>query len=369
MGATPAFVGVCSSVDIATNLKKLLLMFDKLAVVDLEALKSGVSLMPQKLSVADMEALRKGVNPFKSHRCPKLKRNRALVANLEWLEKENIVFEAAVDLESVSWWPGEPKTNASQIPPPFDDFVPNPAIPNELLPTVFQLCEAAHKDWYQTRRLSRALPHFMVASSTDSLDLGILTTMRIYSHALKQTDGYDAVPVYFGRSQPGQELPSGKESVLRIVMPLVPEPDDTTSLENILDFRSDEEAKSAFRKMRRWMSNLSKGSFEVIEVQTEIADLLAEYQRYMSIHHIDTRSGLLESIVVTSAEIAERIVKLEWSTLAKGLFRIHSDKIALMRAEMEAPGREVAYLSMMKRRFLKRQSRAQIPRQGKHRRS
>jgi hypothetical protein len=356
MGAAPAFVGVCSSADVVTSLKKLLLMFDKLAVVDLEGLKSGVSRMPQKLSAAQLEALEKGINPLKGYKPPKPKRNRALVADLEWLEKKNVVFEAAVNLDSVTWWPGEANNSANQIAPPLDNFIPNPEIPKELLPKVLRLVEEMHKEKYQSDRLNRALPHFMRGLDGVSVDPGTLTTMRIYSHTLRQTDGYDAVPVHFAIAQRGQELPPGKESVLRIVMPILPEPDGKTSLENILDFRSDEVAQSAFRELRHWIVELSKGSINVVDTLTEIERLVLNYERFMHLHHMETQKGLLELILVTPMETVEKLVKLQWSTLAKGLLRIESDKLALMKAEMEAPGREVAYLSMTNRRFPKRQS-------------
>jgi hypothetical protein len=98
--------------------------------------------------------------------------------------------------------------------------------------------------------------------------------------------------------------------------------------------------KSGIPAYRATMRQFGKETLDVIEAQEEVKGLLADYEESMRVYGIDIEHGLLESIVVPTAEIAEKVIKLEWSTLAKGLFKIDSDKVALMKVETEVPGRE-----------------------------
>ena len=62
-------------------------------------------------------------------------------------------------------------------------------------------------------------------------------------------------------------------------------------------------------------------------------------------------TGFVETLVTTTAEIAESLVKFQWSTLAKKLFDVKHRQIDLMKAEMTLPGREVAYVVKLRETF------------------
>ena len=59
----------------------------------------------------------------------------------------------------------------------------------------------------------------------------------------------------------------------------------------------------------------------------------------------------MESVVCTTADFAESLCKFQWSKIASGLFRVKRQRIDLLRAEMELPGREVAYIVKARERF------------------
>jgi hypothetical protein len=61
-------------------------MFDNLAVVHLDHLEKGTW------------------SAWKGDCLPK--EYRALVADVEWLEANGVIFEASIDPRSVKWWPG-----------------------------------------------------------------------------------------------------------------------------------------------------------------------------------------------------------------------------------------------------------------------
>jgi len=80
-----------------------------------------------------------------------------------------------------------------------------------------------------------------------------------------------------------------------------------------------------------------------LQIAFSIADL-AEYSRHMELHRIKTNPGILQTIIVNSAEAAENVVKLNLSKLANNTFFLHRRRVELMEAEANAPGKEVAYI-------------------------
>ncbi len=63
---------------------------------------------------------------------------------------------------------------------------------------------------------------------------------------------------------------------------------------------------------------------------------------------------MVETLVCTTAEIAVSLVKFQWSKIAKKLFEVRYKQIDLMKAEMTALGREVAYIVKARERFSSR---------------
>jgi hypothetical protein len=64
----------------------------------------------------------------------------------------------------------------------------------------------------------------------------------------------------------------------------------------------------------------------------------------MRLHKMKTNVGVLETVVVSTAEILEDLIKFNWGKLAKTLFSFKQREIALLEGELKAPGNEVAYI-------------------------
>ncbi len=71
----------------------------------------------------------------------------------------------------------------------------------------------------------------------------------------------------------------------------------------------------------------------------------------MHLHKIKSNRGKLEGIVLTTMEFAENLANLKFSSAAKLLFEIRSKEVELLESETQAPGREVAYISMLRSKF------------------
>jgi hypothetical protein len=139
--------------------------------------------------------------------------------------------------------------------------------------------------------------------------------------------------------------------VAQVVLSAFPEPDELTSIEDILAFKRDSEARQRLLELRIWIREMAKAELRPVELEEKLEWLLHEYRRHLELHHLKSRQGTLETVVTTTLEIAEDLVKIKWSEAAKALFSIRRRKLALLGAEASAPGREVSYVAWAKDRF------------------
>ena len=71
----------------------------------------------------------------------------------------------------------------------------------------------------------------------------------------------------------------------------------------------------------------------------------------MKLHNIKYRTSKLETILTAPLELLENVLKIKWSETAKQFFCIRKSKIALLEAELKAPGKELAYIVRAKEVF------------------
>lgn len=134
-------------------------------------------------------------------------------------------------------------------------------------------------------------------------------------------------------------------NVHHVTINAMPEPSEMTSLDHLLEFRNYPEAKGKLMGLRRWMTGMAKTSASPRELANELEWLLYEYQAYMRVRKMKIRKGILETVITGAAEVAENLVKIKWGELAKILFAVSARRIELLEAELNAPGREIAYVA------------------------
>jgi len=139
-------------------------------------------------------------------------------------------------------------------------------------------------------------------------------------------------------------------NVQRVVVQKFPYPDDSTSLERLLEFRDDLDVKRMLVSLRRWASNVLATRSEA-EIAQELDYLLSEYEHHMKVQELKVKKGVWETVLTAAAETVEHAPRLRFGRLAKSLFSISSRKIDLLEAELKAPGREIAYLSRVYNTF------------------
>ena len=141
--------------------------------------------------------------------------------------------------------------------------------------------------------------------------------------------------------------------VLSVVLNSIPLPDESVSLERVVDFRSDPDSRARLVALRRWLETLSAGNATPQHCAQELEHLLHEYEDYMRLNKLKISIGTLETIITLGAQTAEDLVKFKWGNAAKALFSVSNRKIGLMEAERSAPGREIAYLVRARDAFRK----------------
>lgn len=181
-------------------------------------------------------------------------------------------------------------------------------------------------------------------------------TIRSTAAELNSLDQYTAVPIIPDFGYEGLML--GNTSItdcFRLILQSLPVPDETIPWEEILDFRRDEQTRAQLGRLGRWIRSairrLDTEKVTLDELQDELAESIDSYSEHMRINKIKYSTSTIETIVTTGAKIAESIVKFKFSALAKNLFRIRHQQIALMEAELNAPGRELAYIVTANERF------------------
>lgn len=141
--------------------------------------------------------------------------------------------------------------------------------------------------------------------------------------------------------------------VLEVIIPKLPIPSETTSWEEIIEFRSDPDSQSKFLAMRDWMNEVARNKLSKIEIEQKAEYLIDQFQQHMKLHKMKTQPGIFQTAIVSGTEIIEDLVKLKWSKLAKKLFSFRKKKIELLEAELKATGRELAYVIKAQSRFKK----------------
>lgn len=169
---------------------------------------------------------------------------------------------------------------------------------------------------------------------------------------LREVKQIDACSVFSHICQHMKLEKAKDRNVLDIVFRALPVPDEQTSWEHILEYRRDPDSHSKFLALRNWMNDVSRTDLTPIEIEQKLEFLIDQYRRHIELHKMKVNIGALETVVVSTAEILENLVKFKWGNLAKSLFAFKQRKVSLLENELTAPGNEVAYIVKAKDTFI-----------------
>jgi hypothetical protein len=186
-------------------------------------------------------------------------------------------------------------------------------------------------------------------------------TVRLRAHDLGHA-GHAALPLLpdvftiLQWVQKDQSASSNKQDnqgrVLSIVLNQFPELDDSVPWQEVLDLKA--KLHEQQHDLHRWMRKIAKGDVGLIELRDEIEGLLADYIRHMDLQRAKRRMSRLETILLVTAEVAENLIRANFGKLAQGLVEFRNRDLGLAEAELQAPGRELAYIAAVRERFGRR---------------
>jgi len=168
--------------------------------------------------------------------------------------------------------------------------------------------------------------------------------------AVNRMDAYPIFTMPCGCS-PFEGTTASKNEVVEISLKALPMPDYSTPWEQIIEYRSDSDSRIKFSRLRNWMSKVAKTNNKPNEIQEEFETLINEYSQHMKMHKIKTTLDTLKAVVVAEAGLFTG----GWLTgigslpgiigmVATPLYSMRQRHVELTIKEMEAPGKEVAYI-------------------------
>jgi hypothetical protein len=141
-----------------------------------------------------------------------------------------------------------------------------------------------------------------------------------------------------------------KVDVFKFVLENIPEPEENTSWEQIIDFRNDEETRLKYLALINWINEISKSSYSVGEIKDKYEYLYLDYKKNYERHRMKSKMGIME--ILTAAGIALLSSNIPTAlTAASHLFKFGKSTLELFTEEGKIPGKEIAYIYKTKQEF------------------
>lgn len=168
--------------------------------------------------------------------------------------------------------------------------------------------------------------------------------VRLKVLELVNSENIDAVPIFFHKPFLTPMPNPRREEVLRIVLGFLPTLENTTPIEQILEFRSDPDSRRKFLSLRNFMNDIGRSVLMKTEMRDRIEGLICDYRAHMEVHRLKYGKGKLEVFITTTAKMIEHIIKLKIGDAIEDLFSVRRQKADILEAELRTPGQEIAYL-------------------------
>jgi hypothetical protein len=171
---------------------------------------------------------------------------------------------------------------------------------------------------------------------------------RIDALMLANRHAIECFPIVFSTNLDQQV--GKKENVFRFLLNDIPEPDDSTSWEQIIDFRSDEDTRLKYLALINWVNEVAKSNLSVSELKDKYEYLYLEYKRSYERHKIKSTFSTLEIIAATGVAFLTSNLPVALN-LVSNFFKIGTSTMGLLKEEGNLPGKEIAYIYHANREF------------------
>lgn len=131
----------------------------------------------------------------------------------------------------------------------------------------------------------------------------------------------------------------------------IPVPRDDMSWEEIQQLREDKDLRRRLLALRLWTRDVAKGDSSAHEMTEKLEWLIAEYEYSLKLHRVALVRGTVETLVTTTAEVLDSLVRLKFADAAKAIFALTSRHGELARLERESVGYEISYVPTLKQKI------------------
>lgn len=178
-------------------------------------------------------------------------------------------------------------------------------------------------------------------------------TRRLADFALRR--GKRTVAKYYA-DDVSSTLRPGRHAVLSVVFAQFPKIDATrVDLGDLIGFLSDEETKKKRRRLFDWQNGIEtaveKGDMRIQDVPDRIATLLDDYTTWIKASGLASKMSIAETLLSLGEAIIEGLTVVGIPKAIKTILELGKKQVDLRKEELEAPGREVAYIAHAHRSF------------------
>lgn len=124
---------------------------------------------------------------------------------------------------------------------------------------------------------------------------------------------------------------------------------DDVEWEKLHDFKNEGETKIKVMRFREFAKKLSREKLTATEAKEEIEWMLEEYKQHIKLAKMKYELGRIEGIFLTSLKFVENMLTFKPSEAFGSLYTIKKNRIELLEAELNSPGKEVALLASLER--------------------
>lgn len=160
-------------------------------------------------------------------------------------------------------------------------------------------------------------------------------------------EGSDAFPIF--QVEPNYNSVGKKEQVLNFFLSKIPTPEDNTSWESIIDFKSDASTQNKYNALINWVNKTAKGQFNLNEIEDEYNSLYSGYLEQYRIHKMKYKLSNLEIIACLGIDFIAG--NIGFSSVKTAVFRLWQSEMNLLEAESIFSGREIAYIHKVNEKF------------------
>jgi hypothetical protein len=136
---------------------------------------------------------------------------------------------------------------------------------------------------------------------------------------------------------------ANKDDLFEIIVSNISIPDEKIPWHDLLAFKNESRSIQQLRALRLWVTDMSNGKLTYGEAVDKVSYLMDEYRSHLRGAGLKFKAGILRTLVVGAAGVAENVLKFKLKDLAEAPFKMFDARTQLVEAERKAVGRELAY--------------------------